>query len=227
VIAPKCSLLNLNHHHLSRDTLTLAASPAPPSTSSPPSSAHAIARLAARATRRHPRRPRPPSSPSPPHLRDSLPRPFCQRQPPRARLHVPTPRPACVRAVPFLLRPSFALRHPCPCLPARRLAVPLPPALINPSRIPAMATETVILRSPTKADRLIAVLVPSSIAKVAAVMAAAPDPDDSWDVGRLSSSPQSGLVVERPRPQDRPAARKTLYVKFLPHPRPTVSTDGT
>ncbi|KAF8217061.1 hypothetical protein K438DRAFT_1748175 [Mycena galopus ATCC 62051] len=76
-----------------------------------------------------------------------------------------------------------------------------------------MATAATIV-SPTKPDHILFLQSRPSINEVRMLMSTAPEPDTSWDVAELHQTSE-GYIVTRPRPEDRPEARKTLLGHYI------------
>jgi hypothetical protein len=111
---------------------------------------------------------------------------------------------------------AFALARPCPFsspylarVLARRIFPP-PPAFARPvSRLQGYS------KVARKADSQVSVRSPSRLEISVAAENLVFNPDDSWDTAEITSRPNAPVVIERPRPETRPLARKNLYVEFL------------
>ncbi|KAJ6467223.1 hypothetical protein DFH09DRAFT_1223738, partial [Mycena vulgaris] len=64
------------------------------------------------------------------------------------------------------------------------------------------------------ANQTIVVPSPPQMNDVRLVMSAAPNPDHSWDVGKLERT-SDGYIATRPRPEDRPEARRALLGDYM------------
>jgi nitrogen fixation protein FixH len=73
----------------------------------------------------------------------------------------------------------------------------------------ATQTATAIFRSPKKPDRSREVEFPPTHARL--YHEGVKDGDTSWDVP-ITTTDGANLIVERPRAEDRPEARKVVYV---------------
>ncbi|KAJ7309182.1 hypothetical protein DFH08DRAFT_944281 [Mycena albidolilacea] len=117
------------------------------------------------------------------------------------------------------LRPRLALSVSCrrvsPVFSLEGLFLHLLP-LPAPSPVSKVIPKMLVtLRSPAKADRQVSVRSPSRLEISVAAANLVFNPDDSWDTAEITSPPNAPVVVERPRPETRPLARKNLVTELL------------
>ncbi|KAJ7895888.1 hypothetical protein B0H14DRAFT_2558359 [Mycena olivaceomarginata] len=92
-----------------------------------------------------------------------------------------------------------------------RLALPVSRRCVS----PVFSLEGLFLRLlPLPAPSPVSKVIPKMLISVAAANLAF-NPDDSWDTAEITSPPNAPVVVERPRPETRPVARKNLVTELL------------
>ncbi|KAF8217194.1 hypothetical protein K438DRAFT_1798430 [Mycena galopus ATCC 62051] len=73
----------------------------------------------------------------------------------------------------------------------------------------------ITLRSPGKGDRHVSVRSTSRLDISLAAANLDVNPDSSWDTGEITSLANAPVIVQRPRPETRPVARKDLVMGLL------------